>query len=234
MSQPLRVYEPEIEHLITEDDEPVDNIPSEKQQRLLTEPLYSSWSGPGEGRKFLACANVGVFNVSKNPPIVPDMFLSLDVEVHEDWWAEEHRSYLVWEFGKPPDVVVEIVSNKIGGENTEKKIKYARMRVGYYVIFDPALEICEEVLTIFRLDGLSYRRHETMQLPGVKLGLTLWEGEFEGMRTTWLRWTDTDGKLILTGKELAAEERAEKEAAQQRAERLAAMLRELGRDPDQF
>jgi len=30
---------PEVEHLVTEDDTPVDNIFSEKQQRLLTESL---------------------------------------------------------------------------------------------------------------------------------------------------------------------------------------------------
>ena len=41
-----------IEHLVTEDETPVDNLPSEKQQRLLTELLYSAWSGPGEGRTF--------------------------------------------------------------------------------------------------------------------------------------------------------------------------------------
>jgi hypothetical protein len=39
---------PAIQQLITEDDTPVDNLPSEKQQRLLTAPLYSSWTGPGE------------------------------------------------------------------------------------------------------------------------------------------------------------------------------------------
>ena len=38
--------EREMENLITEDDTPVDNILSEKQQRLLTEPLYSAWAGP--------------------------------------------------------------------------------------------------------------------------------------------------------------------------------------------
>ena len=31
-----------INELVTEDDTPVDNLLSEKQQRLLTEPLYSS------------------------------------------------------------------------------------------------------------------------------------------------------------------------------------------------
>lgn len=73
MSHALPNYQPDIAHLITEDDEPVDNLPSEKQQRLLTESLYSSWSGPGAGRTFLACANVGVFYQAKDPAIVPDV-----------------------------------------------------------------------------------------------------------------------------------------------------------------
>ena len=49
---------PCVDHIVTEDDTPVDNIFSEKQQRLLTEPLYSSWT---PGRLFLAAANVGLF-----------------------------------------------------------------------------------------------------------------------------------------------------------------------------
>jgi hypothetical protein len=35
-----------IANLVTEDDEPVGSILSEKQMRLLTEPLYSSWTPP--------------------------------------------------------------------------------------------------------------------------------------------------------------------------------------------
>ena len=90
---------PDIACLITEDDTPVDNLLSEKQQRLLTEPLYSAWAGPGAGRLFLAAANVGVFAQARNPAIVPDMFLSLDVQVADNWWEKGHRSYFVWEFG---------------------------------------------------------------------------------------------------------------------------------------
>jgi hypothetical protein len=37
MSQPLIEVTPDIKDLITEDDTPADNLPSEKQQRLLTE-----------------------------------------------------------------------------------------------------------------------------------------------------------------------------------------------------
>src|SRR5215213_7111881 len=81
---------PNIDHIVTEDDAPVDNIFSEKQQRLLTEPLYSSWPGPGSGRSFVAAANVGVFAAVSQQPLVPDVFLSLDVKIPEDMWVKNH------------------------------------------------------------------------------------------------------------------------------------------------
>ena len=49
-------------------DSPVDRVYSEKQMRLLTRPLYSSWSGPGGNRRFLAMANVGLFFGLYEPP----------------------------------------------------------------------------------------------------------------------------------------------------------------------
>jgi Uma2 family endonuclease len=251
----------DIQHLITEDETPVDNLPSEKQQRLLTEPLYSAWSGPGEGRTFLAAANVGIFAQVRNPAIVPDMFLSLDVEVAEDWWRKEHRSYFVWEFGKPPELVLEIVSNTEGNEDGDKKHKYARMCVDYYVIYDPLHQVMSDVLTVYRRPDGVYERQEIAQFPKLKLGLTLWEGAFEGKHDTWLRWTDEHGVLIPTGKELAEQERLRAEQERLRAEqeclraeqerqraehaedllvqerqhteRLAALLRQAGIDPEQ-
>lgn len=238
MLEPVSDVIPDIDALITEDDTPVDNLPSEKQQRLLTEPLYSSWAGPGDNRPFLAAANVGVFSQTRTPAIVPDMFLSLDVTVAQDWWRKEHRSYFIWEFGKPPEVVVEIVSNTEGGEDNEKRRKYAWMKVPFYVIYDPQRQVMAEVLTIYRLQGVQYERQGTSQLDGVQLGLTLWEGEYEGRVDTWLRWTDAQGVLIPTGKERAeqANQRAEQERQRaeqerQRAERFAALLRQAGIEP---
>src|SRR5262249_22592577 len=91
-------------------------------------------------------------------------------------------------------------------------------------------------------------------LPGVELGLLLWQGKFEDREDTWLRWCDRDGQVLLTGAERAEQERqrAEQECqraeqehqraeqeralrqqAPRQAERLAARLRELGIDPDQ-
>jgi hypothetical protein len=248
MSHPPRAIAPDIQCLITEDDTPVDNLPSEKQQRLLTETLYSSWVGPGDGGRFLAAANVGIFALARNPAIVPDVFLSLDVEVAEAWWQKEHRSYFLWEFGKPPEVVIEIVSNREGGEDNEKRQKYARMHVSYYVIYDPLQQVMPDVLTIYRLSGSAYERQTSTQFPDLGLGLTLWEGMYEGKHDTWLRWTDAAGAIIATGKERAEQEwqRAEQERLskehalqqleqeRQQAERLAARLRQLGQDPAQL
>ncbi len=232
---------PEIQNLVTEDDTPVDNMPSEKHQRLLTEALYSSWDGPGAGRPFLAAANVGGVALARNPAMVPDVFLSLDVEVAHDWWQKEHRSYLLWEFGKPPDVVMEIVSNTEGGEADEKRQKYARMRVIYSVIYDPLRQVMPDVLTIYRLSGTDYERQSSPRFPDIGLGVTLWDVTYEGKTDTWLRWTDADGNLILTGKERAEQERLDKEQLlqqlaqeRQRADRLAALLRQLGHDPGQL
>ncbi|MCC5601425.1 Uma2 family endonuclease [Nostoc favosum] len=244
---------PDVSHLVTEDDEPLDNLPSEKQQRLLTETLYSSWNGPSNAQGFLVAANVGLFPSNKQPPIVPDVFLSLDVQVADNWWERRHRSYFFWDFGKPPEVVIEIVSNREGNETGRKILEYARMRVMYYIIFDPTRQLSGEVLQMYELRGRQYIPMSEQWLTEVELGLCLWEGAYEGKRDVWLRWCDATGNVIPTGAERAEQERLRaeqeclraeqerlraeqereaKETALQRAERLAAQLRALGVEPE--
>ncbi|MFN0086704.1 MAG: Uma2 family endonuclease [Blastocatellia bacterium] len=231
MSQAVSDLMPDIRGLITEDDAPVDNFLSEKQQRLLTEPLYSSWGGPGDGRNFLAAANVGIFYIARNPAIVPDVFLSLDVDLSPEWLEREQRSYFLWEFGKPPEAVIEIVSNREGDEDREKKRKYARLRVEYYVISDPLGKVMAEPLTVYQLHDFDYRKIEAPVFPALGLGLSLWEGDFEGHCDTWLRWTDAHGQLILTGRERAKLERNRADEAEralrEAREQLARMDSEL-------
>ena len=64
----------------------------------------------GDRRPFVALANVGLFHTYKQPPLVPDVMLSLDVcrpkEVRLS--QKEYNTYFVWVLGKVPDVVVEI------------------------------------------------------------------------------------------------------------------------------
>ena len=211
-----------VDDLVTEDDTPVDHTYSEKQQRLLTEPLYSSWNA---GRTFLAMANVGLLFAIRQPPLVPDALLSLDVEVPGDYRAKKHRSYFLWEYGKAPEAVVEIVSNTEGGETTDKMIKYAQIGILYYAIYDPDLFLHPEPLRVFVLRDKSYVPCSAEWLPVLNLGLTVWHGRFENWETVWLRWCDREGRVIPTGGERAEQER-------QRADRLAAKLRELGVEPN--
>lgn len=70
-------------------------------------------------------------------PLVPDFLLSLDVGFPEKIWEKRNRSYFIWRYGKPPDLVLEIVSNRKGGEDGTKLGDYARIRVAYYAIYDP-------------------------------------------------------------------------------------------------
>jgi Uma2 family endonuclease len=239
------VNELDISHLVIEDDAPVDNFQSELQQRLLVEPICSSKALPSP---FLAAANVGLFYKIKGDPIVPDMMLSLGVQRSEDLSQRHHRSYFVWEFGKVPDVCVEIVSNQEGdeinlsqksrqkGREMSKKELYAQIGVPYYVVFDPLRQIQGEAEmngALVRVWTIASGRYieltaeagiaevgQVAWLETVGLGLTLWEGAFEeDVSRLWLRWCDRQGQVVSTGAE--------------RADRLAAKLRALGVDPDQ-
>ncbi len=238
----------DISHLTLENDAPVDNFQSEIQQRLLVEPLYSAQALPAP---FLAAANVGLFYRLQGEPIVPDMMLSLGIQRAADFSQRQNRSYLVWEFGKVPEVCVELVANQEGNElslssraqqqgKTCKKDLYAQIGIPYYVVFDPLRQIQTEMngalLRVWAISPLGYSEltpeqgmtavGQSVWLARVGLGLTLWEGQFEEAVTRlWLRWCDAEGQVIPTGAERA-------NSQQQRAERLAAKLREMGINPD--
>jgi Uma2 family endonuclease len=205
---------------------PVDGVFSEKQMRLLTECLHTSWRGPADDGSFVAMANVGLFYNVQKPAIVPDVLLSVGVTLPDDLFPKRHRSYFIWEYGKAPEVVIQVVSNKEGEEDTRKLRDYARIGVRYYVIYDPHRILSDEALRAYRLEGASLKPMAgPIRLPELELGLQIWQGRFEDHSAAWLRWVDARGELIPTGKERA-------ETAEQRAARLAEKLRALGVDPE--
>jgi Uma2 family endonuclease len=212
-------------NLVTEDDVPVDNLFSAKQRRLLVEPLYSSWQPPAaegstEPRIFLADSDVGIFSSPRQPPIAPDMFLSLDVEPNPEYFSDQHRAYFMWEFDKAPEVAVEIVSNRKGKEMDAKMQRYARLGIAYYVVFDPEKHLRGDVLQVMELTlgGRRYHRRQDFQLHEIGLSLQLWHGNFEGTTAEWLRWCDVNGNLIPTGAERANAEARRADAETQRAD----------------
>ncbi len=244
----------DLSHIQTEDGEPVDNIFSVKQMRLLTESLYASWQDEDEQPKaFSAFANVGLFYALHQAPLVPDVMVALDVVARPDPSDKKTLSYFLWEFGKPPDIVVEIVSNREGGEDTTKMKLYAQIGVAYYAIYDPDCKLSKRPLRVFERHANAYVEFlDPSWLPRLGLGLCLWKGHYEHHKAVWLRWVDSQKKMLKTGAEglkaarddqkeaKLAEKRAKeaeqqaKEAARQaheRAEALAQKLRDMGLDP---
>jgi Uma2 family endonuclease len=202
-SEILAGTEPDISHITTEDDEPVDNLFSEHQQRLLGDGIHDHWHSP-DGQPFIAVSNVGLFYAVKKPPIVPDFMLSVGVEYPSTYWEKRHRTYFVWEFGKAPELAVEVVSNLVGNELDTKFDLYAQAGITYYVVYDPSEQYGTDTLRLFVREGEEYRRLEKPYFEMLRLGCTLWEGEYAGMHGTWLRWTHPDGSLIPTGAEAAS------------------------------
>jgi hypothetical protein len=238
------VTELDISHLMIEDDTPVDNFQSEEQQRLLVEPLYSAKALPVP---FLAAANVGLFYKLKGEPIVPDVLLSLGVQRPNDYSQRRNRSYFVWEFGKVPEVCIEIVSNAEGdelalskksqqkGKSVSKKELYAQIGVRYYAVFDPLSQIQGKdemdgaLLRVWTITPDGYPEltapdgireiGQSVWLNAVGIGLTVWEGQFEEEVTRlWLRWCDREGRVIPTGAEGQEIERQRAEIERQQAE----------------
>lgn len=218
--------------LVIEDDEPADSILSKKLQRLLTSALYASFQpkaeDTGELIPFLATANVGLFYALKLPPLVPDVMLSLEVAPPASFERKEDRTYLVWEMGKPPDVVIEIVSNRKGEELGRKRKDYARAGVSYYAVYDRTAGVASPLrqlrelqgspLALFQRRGGEFVPFASTWLEDIGLGLTLWQGSFEGVNTEWLRWCDREGEVLPTGEEKAALEHQRAERERQRAE----------------
>jgi hypothetical protein len=229
---------PDYSKIQTEDNKPVDNRFAEKQQRLLVEPidlnrdLYA-------GRTVEICANVGLFNVAKMPCVAPDVLFALDTDPAEGTIHEKHnRSYFIWEMGKSPDVVIEIVSETVNEEDTTKLKHYAKIGVPFYVIFDPEFHLSNTELRVFALHAGQYQLLKEPMFPSLGIGLTMWEGTYAGVHGRWLRWCRLDGSLIETGAEMRAVKEAfialQKEQLTQKDQQLTQKDQQLSEQAEQI
>lgn len=145
-------------------------------------------------------------------------------------------SYVIWQEGVAPLVMVELLSPGTEKEDLGQTLRevnqpptkwevYERiLRVPYYIVFDRHTD----KLQAFQLVADSYHEIDTstsrVWMPGIKLGLGLWQGVYESIDRLWLRWYDQKGNWIST----------QLEQERRRADKLAAKLRELGINPDEI
>jgi Uma2 family endonuclease len=155
----------------------------------------------------------------------PDVFVVLGVP------EGERKSWVVWEEGKGPDVVIELLSDQTAAQDKgEKRAIYeTRLRVPEYFWFDP---FHPEDWAGFELRHGTFERlrpDAQTRLISSRLGLALvrWQGLYEDVEATWLRWSTLDGELLLTPREALALEKRHAEAEARRAEAAEAEIARL-------
>jgi hypothetical protein len=79
----------------------VDNLLWEKLQRFLVQASDSAYQLLQPQTPFLAAVDMALYEYLGAVPQVPDLFISLGVQVAQDWWQKQHRTYCFWEFGEP-------------------------------------------------------------------------------------------------------------------------------------
>lgn len=143
----------------------------------------------------------------------PDFFVVLGVP------KGERKSWVVWEEGKAPDVVIELLSESTAtADKTEKKLIYQnQMRVPDYFWYDPFNPNDWAGFSIQQGVYQPLVPNDRNQLPSESLGLALqhWQGTYKGITATWLRWATLQGELLPTPEE---QERQRAEHEHQRAE----------------
>lgn len=217
---------PKGDELPDSDDIPVDNEDQNLIPNVLLFLLKFIWANRND---WFFGADMGIYHptgVHPRVPIVPDGFLSLGVERRKG--GKSRRSYVVWEEnGVIPLLTLEVVSWSPGGEYDEKLEIYRKLGVLYYVIYNPEFwqRDRQQPFGVYKLIEGQYQLQigEPFWMPEVGLGIGRFQSVSGGTPQELLCWFNEQGTRYLT-----PEERAE------RAERLAARLRELGEDPDQF
>ncbi|MEW6736313.1 MAG: Uma2 family endonuclease [Acidobacteriota bacterium] len=165
----------------------------------------------------------------------PDWFAVVGIPRLYDG-SDLRLSYVIWQEGVSPIIVVELLSpgtekedlgktRRETGEPPTKWIVYEQiLRIPYYIIFDRYTD----QLRIFQLMGDSYGeitlKDNLFWIAGLELHLGLWQGQYQGVERLWLRWADKDGNWLLTSTEQTEQERLRAEQERLKAEQ--AQLRE--------
>ncbi|WP_413039297.1 Uma2 family endonuclease [Roseofilum sp. SBFL] len=152
-------------------------------------------------------------------------------------------SYVIWQEGVNPFIVVELLSastqkedlGEIEAEPDEPPTKWQVyeeiLQVPYYVVYDRQ----NSSFRAFHLQNQRYQELEILDnrlwLAELGVGLGVWQGSYQKVDRLWLRFYDASGNWIPTPEE---RERQRAEQEQERAERFRRLLLENGINPDEL
>ncbi len=147
--------------------------------------------------------------------------VSPDVLVTKRLQQRQRENYLLWEEGRPPNIVIEITSKSTREEDLQDKFEIYRdeVQVAEYFLFDPRADYLRPALQGYRLQGGRYERIKRVagRLASAELGLHL---EHDGNQLRF--WDPAARRWLPTPEE--ARKAAEAERQQAEAERRQAEL----------
>ena len=202
--------------LPTDTGQPMDH---RSQVVLLVDTLDQAWA---DRQDVCVAGNLPLYFSAHQ--IQNNDFLGPDVMVVLATTRRQRKSWVVWQEGRTPDVVIELLSPSTEANDRGHKMQvYARtLKVGEYYLFD---------VVDGRFEGyeLAPRQHMyTAMTPDPDGGIT---SRFLGLRLVptemtlrsgesrlFLRWYTLDGALLPTGAEAAEAEKSRAEAEKSRAE----------------
>ena len=195
---------------------PMDSHFQVLQIELLKDPLWLRYEGR---RDIFIGSNMFVYfspeQVRNRDFLGPDVLIALGVSDRKRW------SWVIWEEGKSPDVLIEVLSpNTARFDKRGKKDRYQNeVKAPEYYWHN--IDTGEP--TGFRLVNGIYQpigpdAQGRLFCTALGLFLAVWEGEWRGVTLPWLRWAEPDGPLLPTSVEFAAQQHLRAEEAHARAE----------------
>ena len=221
---------PDHTQLPDKDHDFVKNFTEPPQGDLLTHSITPILQQIHPDDQYCLGRDSGIYWRLTEPPeapekgsVAPDWFYIPNVPQKLD--GKLRRSYVLWKELVIPLIVLEFVSGNGSEERdkTEGKGKFwvyeQAIRVPFYGIY----EVQKGRVEVYNLVNGYYQKmipNEHKRYPikplGVELGI--WKGRYQSQVWPWLRWWDAQGNLLLTGDELAEQERQRAERECQRAE----------------
>lgn len=125
------------------------------------------------GQRVYVTGNILLFyrRGNRRKHVSPDVMVVKGLDPHQ------RDNYLLWEEGKPPDVVIEVTSKSTRDEDLEDKFEIYRdeIKVREYFLFDPRAEYLKPSLKGYRLVRGNYVpiKQVNDRLPSKGLGLHL-------------------------------------------------------------
>jgi Uma2 family endonuclease len=208
----------------------VKNCQEPPQGDLLTNCITPVLQKLHPDGNFCIARDCGIYWRLPEPPespekgaVAPDWFYVPNVPTTLD--DQVRRSFVMWKETIEPLIAIEFVSGSGAEERDRTPVKgkfwiYERaIQIPFYGIYEvnkAKIEVYELINRRYQKMKPNSRGHYPIEPLQVELGI--WQGEYQNQQWPWLRWWDSDGKLLLT--------------AEERVDRLAEQLRALGVEPE--